>query len=195
MLLRPARTGSPAEERVTGRLHDPLAADNALTFLLVLALARVGGENRLLGLLELEEERILIAVTHQQHHEGLRADRTNADDLARNVGATVAADYDPAVGLKRLEVVAEGLVDKLVKLLHHPERDRHDDRRVGLDLEAIIGLLGKSIQRTKVSLRFSLGGDLADPLRGLFIAALVDSAEDVCHIDALVPNLKERQLS
>ena len=50
----------PAEEDVAGRLHQPLAGDDPLAAVVVLALADELLQHRRLGFLDLEEERVLI---------------------------------------------------------------------------------------------------------------------------------------
>src|SRR4051794_15946917 len=57
----------PAEEDVTGGLHEPLTGDHALALRSVGAGAGEGRQHRLVGLLRLHEQRILVVPAEQEH--------------------------------------------------------------------------------------------------------------------------------
>ena len=103
----------PAQEDVAGRLHQPLAGDDAMGVVLVAALADVGLQDRRSGLLELQEERIAVVTAQQQDDEGQRADAAHADDLHRHVDELIAVDELTVVFLQGLAIVGE-------RLLCHP---------------------------------------------------------------------------
>ena len=99
----------PAQERVGSGLRQPLAPDHPLALVLVLALAGERGQHRLLGLLDLQEQRLVRAVAEQQHDERLGADRPDAHDLAREIAEIVAAQHLAPVLLQRLLVLRDGV--------------------------------------------------------------------------------------
>ena len=74
----------PPEVDVAGGLHHPLAVDDARPGL-VPALRQMVLQYGLRGLLDLQEERVLLVAALQQHDERPRADAADADDLARHV--------------------------------------------------------------------------------------------------------------
>ena len=75
----------PAEEDVAGGLHQPLSGDDPLAVVVKLARLEELLEHRGLGLLELQEQRVLAVAAEQQRDPGARADAPDADDLARDV--------------------------------------------------------------------------------------------------------------
>ena len=85
--------GRPAEEGITGGLHQPLSRDDALTLVLVDARASVRRQDRLLRLLDLEEQWRSSRIAHQEQHERLGAHRAHTDDLACEIGEPVAVDH------------------------------------------------------------------------------------------------------
>ena len=68
---------------------------------LVGALAEVRLEDRLLGLLELEDERVAMVPPEQEGDPGARPDAADADDLARHVDEPVAVEEPRAVVRQR----------------------------------------------------------------------------------------------
>ena len=101
---------------VAGGLHEPLAVHDALALVLVLARARVGSEHRRAGLLDLQEQRIVVAVAHQQDHQRLGPDRADADDLAREVLVVVVVEHDAPIGAPGSARSREALVDDLLEV-------------------------------------------------------------------------------
>ena len=91
----------PAEEDVAGGLHQPLAGDHPLTVVLELARAEELLEHRCLGLLQLQEQRILAVAAEQQRDPGAGADAAHADDLAREVGQPELLEQHAPVVLER----------------------------------------------------------------------------------------------
>src|SRR5580693_1294377 len=75
----------PAEEDVTGRLHQALPVDHALALVAVLAGPGVGTEHRVLRLLDLQEERIGVVPAEQQNDPAPGPDAAHADHLAGHV--------------------------------------------------------------------------------------------------------------
>ena len=96
----------PAEEDVARRLHQPLALDDALAVVRVLALAEVRLEHRRLRLLDLEEERVVVVPAEQQDDPAAGADAADADDLAGDVDQPELLEQVAAVALQRAPVRA-----------------------------------------------------------------------------------------
>ena len=63
-----------------------------------------------LGLLDLEEERIVVAGSLEQRHERRQPDAADADDLERRVDDPVAIEQDATVLLEALPVAAAARV-------------------------------------------------------------------------------------
>ena len=116
--------GRPAEERVYGGLGQPLARDHPLALMVVFARAGERGQHRLLGLLQLQEQRLVGAVAEQQHDERLGADRPDTDHLAREVAEVVTLQHRPPLRLQPVQV----LLDSAAQFLQ--------DVRVALNGEA-----------------------------------------------------------
>ena len=81
----------PAEQHVAGRLHQALALDHALAVVVVIARSEVALEDRRLGLLELEEQRVVVVAAEHEQHPVPGADAADADDLAGEVDDPEAA--------------------------------------------------------------------------------------------------------
>jgi hypothetical protein len=75
----------PAEHRVTCRLHQPLALDDALAVVAELALAEERLEHRCLCLLHLQEQRVLPVAAEEEDDESPSPDAADADDLAGGI--------------------------------------------------------------------------------------------------------------
>ena len=58
-------------------------------------------EHRRARLLDLQEQRIVLAIAHQQEHHGLGPDRADADDLARDIRVVVVIEHDAPIGRER----------------------------------------------------------------------------------------------
>ena len=76
----------------------PLALHHPLALLLVFAGARVRGEHGRVRLLDLQEQRVVVAVAHQQDHERLGPDRADADDLAGEIHVVVVVEHETPLG-------------------------------------------------------------------------------------------------
>src|SRR5207247_10751197 len=92
LALRPARAGhaDPAEEDFAGGLHQPLSLDHALPVVCEAALAGERLEDRRQGLLDLQEQGILLVASEQEHDTGTHADAPDADDLTGDVDVSIA---------------------------------------------------------------------------------------------------------
>jgi hypothetical protein len=75
----------PAQEDVTGCLHHALARHDPLAVIAVLARAGKALQDRGLGLLGLQEQRVVLVAAHQQEDPAPGPDATDADHLARHV--------------------------------------------------------------------------------------------------------------
>src|SRR4029077_19270632 len=71
----------PAEEDVACGLHETLAGHHPLAMVAVLALAQKSLEDRLLGLLDLEDERIVIVAPHEEDDVAAGPHAADPDDL------------------------------------------------------------------------------------------------------------------
>jgi hypothetical protein len=60
--------------------------------------ARVWGEHGRVSFLDLQEQWVVVAVTHQQDHERLGPDRADADDLAGDVDVVVMVEHETPLG-------------------------------------------------------------------------------------------------
>jgi hypothetical protein len=61
-------TDDPAEERIGSRLHQPLTLDHPFAVLGIDALAGIDLQDGRVGLLDLQEERVVGDRHHQRHH-------------------------------------------------------------------------------------------------------------------------------
>jgi pimeloyl-ACP methyl ester carboxylesterase len=77
-------------QRVMGGLREALSCDDALALVAEAAFRRERLEHRPMRFLELEEQRVVVLVAHQQEHERLGAHGAHADHLACEVHEAVA---------------------------------------------------------------------------------------------------------
>src|ERR1700733_1788815 len=108
--VQAGRDAMPPQEDVTGCLHQPLARDHPLAHVGELAGAEEPAEHRLLGLLDLEEQRIRLITSEHQHDPAPRPDTANADDLPGHVNELILLDQVPPVGRQRPPVFAHDAV-------------------------------------------------------------------------------------
>ena len=98
LAVEPRLDVQPAEEYVAAGLHQPLADDDPLAVVLELTRSEELLEHRRLGLLHLQEQRVLAVAAQQQRDPGARADAAHTDDLACEVGqAELLEQYAPVV--------------------------------------------------------------------------------------------------
>ena len=135
----------PAEEDVARRLHHPLTDDHPLGVVLVHAPADVLLEHRLLGLLQLQEQRIAAVATEEQRDPRPRPDAADADDLPREVGQLELLEQLAPVVVERLAIDPDQRaqpVERLLALVPGKEHaERHDQRRLVDDLGLAVDLL------------------------------------------------------
>jgi hypothetical protein len=93
----------PAQEDVAGCLHQPLARDYALAWL-VFAGADEGGQDRLVCLLELQEQRMRVVTAKHQDDPAAGSD---AADLATHGDELELLEQEPAVGFQRASVLGD----------------------------------------------------------------------------------------
>ena len=110
----------PAEHHVARGLHQALALDDALTVAGISALAEEGFQHRCLGLLGLEEQRVLVVVADQEHDPGTGADTSDADHLAGGVAEAEPLEEVPMIPRQGSPVavqdVQEGVLDLVASL-------------------------------------------------------------------------------
>ena len=158
----------PAEEDVAGCLHQPLAGHHPLPVVGVLALADEALQDRRLGLLRLQEQRVLAVAAEQQQDPGTGADAADADDLAGHVDVLELLEQHPAVGLQSPPVGTDqlaqlGLEGPLASRSRREVLDRNDQRWVRDDAALAVDLGGQLRER----LHAVPGPGLGQVLRGL----------------------------
>ncbi|HSS59460.1 MAG TPA: hypothetical protein VLK59_15710 [Solirubrobacteraceae bacterium] len=158
-----AGPGDPPEEHVAGGLHEPLALHDPLALVRVFACARMRGEHRGIRLLDLEEQRIVRRVAHQQDHHRLVPDGADAGDLAREVLVVVAVQHHAPVRRQGPGVVGQSLPDDLLEVVGPGLGRPHDHRWLLLDPVAAVDALRELRQRAQARPRLRLGDGL---LRG-----------------------------
>ena len=103
----------------------------------MLALGGEGLEHGALGLLGLEEQRVVGVASQQQDGPCTRPHAADAHDLAGEVGVAVALDQPAAVAGQARTVGPQQRAHALLELLGFPVveqlLDRHDQRRVRND--------------------------------------------------------------
>ena len=82
----------PAQEDVARGLQTPLAGNHALAMVLERALGQESLEDRRLGLLDLEEERVAGRALDHQDDDRAKADAADTDDLDRRIDEPVAVE-------------------------------------------------------------------------------------------------------
>ena len=110
----------PAEQDVARRLQPTLAGDDPLAVRWVRTRFEEPFEDRGLGLLDLEEERVVVAGALEQGHVRPETDAADADDLQRRIDDPVAIEQDAAILLEALPVSRSGVVGE-------PERSAPSD--------------------------------------------------------------------
>ena len=104
----------PAEHDVARRLRQALALDDPLAAVRELAAAEERLQHRRLGLLELEEQRILVVAAEHEADPGARADAADADDLAGRVDVAEALEQLAPVARERAPVGADDAAEELL---------------------------------------------------------------------------------
>src|SRR4051794_19777991 len=183
----------PAEKDVARRLHQPLPLDDPPALLLERALPREALEHRRLGLLDLQEERVLGVPAEQEHDPGAGTDAAHADHLSRQVHVAIAVGQMADVPVERAAIGVQEIRDHPLDQLHllsGPKlSDGNDDRRVADDPEIPIDRMGEPVEgpqavlalRLRKGLVVLVGVLLADPgpelLEGLEVEALVPDVD------------------
>ena len=101
----------PAEEDVAGGLHQPLADDDPLARVAVLAARLEPLQHRGLGLLRLQDERVVDVATDEQDDPAAGADAADPDDLAGHVRQPVPIEQDPPIGRQAARVAGDQVGD------------------------------------------------------------------------------------
>ncbi|MCY1516800.1 hypothetical protein D9M68_514540 [compost metagenome] len=113
----PERPLGPAQEQVAGRLHQALALDHAAPLVRRLRPLEETRHHRARGFLDLQEQRLVMLVDHQQDHAA-RADAADPDHLEGLVVAREMAQQPAPVGRQRRQVVLERLFQRLLGICH-----------------------------------------------------------------------------
>ena len=177
-----------------GGLHQALALDDALAVLLVLARAEVRLEHRRLGLLELQEQRIVVVAAEQQQDPGAGPDAADADDLAGRVDVAEPLEQLSAVAGQGRAVVADEVrsVSSSGLMLFGVEQlvDRDDQRRVVADPGLAVDGLGQLREGLETVLRTRLGDVLLCAPELLLGRDLRQPGEDLLDVDPRVPEVE-----
>ncbi len=104
----------PAEHDVARRLRQALALDDPLAAVRELAAAEERLQHRRLGLLELEEQRVLVVAAEHEADPGPRADAADPDDLAGRVDVPEALEQLAPVTRERAPVGADDAAEELL---------------------------------------------------------------------------------
>ncbi len=91
----------PPKEEITGGLHDALSTDDPASMAGIGTGAKMTFEDRSLGLLDLEEERVAALVSLQQGDITARAHASHTDDLLGNINEVVFAQKEVPILLER----------------------------------------------------------------------------------------------
>ena len=184
----------PPQENVARGLHQPLALDHPLAVVFELALADVGLEHRGLGLLGLQEERVLSVAAHHQRHPGPRPDAAYPDHLAGHLDEPEAVEEVAAIALETLAVTAEHLEDPLLELvgliLGDELRGRDQQRRIADDPWLAIDHPDEAIEGLHAVLLFGLRHGLVRRLHLLVLGDLGQVGEDGVDVEARVPDVE-----
>ena len=165
--------------------------NHPLALVLVLAGARVGGEHRGVRLLDLQEQRIVLAVAHQQDHHRLGPDRADADDLAREILVVVVVEHDAPIGAQRARIVGESLADDLLEVVGHRLGRAHDHRRLLLDPVAAVDRLRVLRQRAQARSRLRLRKGLLKGLDRGLLQPGCEIREQLVRVEPRVPDIQE----
>jgi hypothetical protein len=126
----------PPEEDVARGLRQSLAGHDALAGVRVLARRQEALEDRLLRLLDLQEQRVLIVAAEHERDEGARPDAPDADDLARQVDEAVLLEDVAPVDLEGPPVAPQDLADlarQPLRVIFDELADGNDQRRIAPD--------------------------------------------------------------
>ena len=184
----------PAEEDVAGGLHQPLPLDHALTVVRELALGEVGLEDRRLGFLDLQEERVVVVAADQEGYPRARADAADPDDLAGQLDEAVLREQvAPVAGqgcLVGTHDTRDGLEEVLVVGLGEQLPGRDQQRRVADEPELTVDDPGE----LRLGLEPVLGLGLVDrplePLHHRAAHVLPHQGEELRLIQVLVPDVE-----
>ena len=97
----------PAQEDIAAGLHESLAGDHPLTGIGELTASRIRFQHGFLGLLGLQEQRVTVVATRQEHHPGTSADTADADHLQCHVHVLELGQQMAAVRLQRAAVAPQ----------------------------------------------------------------------------------------
>ena len=158
------------------------------------ALARRRLEHRGLGLLCLEEERIVRVTPEQQHNPCARPDAADSDHLSRRMHVAVALDQVPAVSFEALRVrgqqARELHLDISVLRVRSQFLDRRDERWIADDSQATVHRPRQLGERAQAVLVLRLGQFALDLLQALFGHLRTEAPEKVTDVQARVPDVE-----
>ncbi len=140
------RSDGPAQKDVTGRLEKPLARYHALATRRIGAWAEEPLEDGRLGLLDLEEDRVLVGALVEQHDDRRQADAADADHLERQIDELVAVEQRPSVHQERLPVGRQPELQRLIGHVGSMDQERRPIADPPPAVRADLGQLGKFVE-------------------------------------------------
>src|SRR5215211_4312111 len=184
-----SRATKPAEEDVARGLHQPLAGHDAVSVVLVSVGLDVGLEYRGTGLLDLEEQGVILVAPFKQYYVGPGAHASDPHNLPRRIHKAVPVEQVPTIFLQGALVVLQNgvyLCPDLVFL-----GDAHQERRIVVYHAASVddpGQLGECLQAVAAT---RLPHGLAQLFRGLLPGlGIEEHPADFLLANARVPDLE-----
>ena len=160
--------------------------------MLVDARTGIRREDRRVRLLDLEEQRVVLGVAHEEDHERLGPDRSDADDLPREVLEVVVVEHETPVRIHGLGVVEQALADELLGGLGRVLRRAHDHRRLLPDaIAAAVHALGEFLERPEARAPAGLREVLLRLLQRRLPLDRAEPRQHLLHVDPGVPDVEE----
>ena len=187
VVLAAQLAGDPAEEAVTGRLHQSLPLDDALAHLRVRRGRGEGLEDGVLRLLHLEGEDVVGVAALEQEHPGEQADAADADHLVAEVDDLVALEQRPAIGREALQVAGEGTQDECAR--HGVLGHAHHQRRLVDEHAVAVHDRGELADGRPCGARLRLGDRASHGLLARLAAGALCPGLHGGRVDTVVPDV------
>ena len=179
-------------------LHQVLPGDHPLALVGVLAAPAVLRENRRLGLLGLQEQRLDPVQGVHQQDPGAGADAADPDHLAGHLDQRELSEQVPPVGLQGAPVLAqhgaELLVDRIGRHIGEDVFDGHDHRRVADDPPPPVHHGGELAQRLGAVPGVGLGQQALGSLEPFRLDLGLELADGLLDVQVGIPDVQERLL-
>jgi hypothetical protein len=181
---------NPAEKDVARSLHEPLPVDDALPVIRETACANQRLEDRRLGFLHLEEQRVALVAAEHEQRPAPCADATDADDLSSDVAIAEPLEQHAAIGCERVSIASICGADRRLGTLVMELGERHDQRRLGNEARVV----GQGRERTPAVVRLRLDDRPLQRLCELRVARVPQPANDRLRIETRVPHVEVAHL-